>query len=536
MGGLDVVVLEKGPFVQGKDMTQDWGTMYPLFEGRQGLATPRDFGVNLSYAETLGGSTVHYWAMSFAPPEERVERWNREFGLGLDYERDLSPLITRIQNNLSVHRTHDYLFNATNRLVRLGTQLMRDHTGDERYRGENTPQATKSCLGCGFREVGCAYNRKQSQLVSYLPMASRSGALIFTDCEVREVIREGGRAVGLRGNFRYPRDGVTQGPPIEIRARQAVVVAGNGLTTPEMLLRAGMRNETIGRNLVVNPNVWVWAHYPLEMNFRKGPPESWWVTGFTDVQRDAAGRYDSGGWHAIPDARDVSTTAALQGVAGDELRARLASFPQLLSSFSSIDDDNHPENQVTLDGNGDWQADYRLRGDEPAKARDYLRKVSRILLAAGVERVWIPWGDRTIEAGATFAETERRIDAVVDKVGTEPGDLAMAGAHLLSTARIGDNAKNAAFGPDHQAHELPGLYVAGGAAVPTSVGRDPSITIITLSTLLARRLLQARGKDLVPLRWKRTRLNHTQIVGGPPAALGYDPEQRRLGKRTKASH
>ena len=529
MAGLEVVVLDKGPFVRAQDMTQDWGTTLPLFEGRHGVGTPRDFGANLSYAEVLGGSTVHYWACSFEPPPERVALWNSQFGLGLDYERDLTPLLTRVKNNLSVHRTHDYLFNANNRLIRLGTQLMRDHSGDARYRGENTPQAAKSCIGCGFREVGCAYNRKQSQLISYIPMASRAGAVFFSDCEVRNIVVQNGRATGVTGLFRYPRDSGPQGPSVQINARQAVVVAANGLTTPELLLRAGLKNQNIGRNLVINPNIWIWAEYPLEMNFRHGPPEAWWVTGFADVRRDDAGRYLDGGWKAVPDARDLSTTAAVSGVAGDELRGRLVDFKRLVSAFSSLDDDNHPENAVTLDSNGDWQADYSLRGDDGAKALDYLRKVARIYFAAGCQRVWMPWGNRVIEAGPTFAETEARIDALVDTITPSgAGNLMMAGAHLLSSARMGQDPANSVCGPDHQAHELSGLYIAGGASVPTSVGRDPSITIITLSTLLARQLLRSRGKDLVGLSWKRTRKNHTQIVGGPPAALGYDPEQRAV--------
>jgi hypothetical protein len=51
---------------------------------------------------------------------------------------------------------------------------------------------------------------------------------------------------------------------------------------------------------------------------------------------------------------------------------------------------------------------------------------------------------------------------------------------------------------------------------------------MSFSMVLARNLLQQRGKDLVKLRWKRSRKNHTSIVGGPKGALGYDGEQQRL--------
>jgi choline dehydrogenase-like flavoprotein len=526
MAGLDVVVLEKGAFTAARDFTQDWGTMFPKIEGRRGLGGSRDNGVNLSYAETLGGTTVHYWCNSFRTPRDRIERWNREFGLGLD-PAQLGPLFKRLENNLSVHRTHDYLANATNRLMRFGTHAMREHTGDPRYRGHNAPQATKSCIGCGFREVGCAYNHKQSQLITYLPIASRSGAKIFTDCDVRELLLSGGRAVGVRGVIRTPRDTSPAGPTVEVRARQAVVVAGNAITTPELLLRAGLSNPNIGRHLAIAPTLYVWGVFPQALNFRKGSGEAWSFDGFARVRRDARGRYIDGGWYANPDNRDPSTTAPLVGFAGDELRARMLEFPRLTAAFTQVDDEPHPENAVTLDGNRDWQVDYQLRGEDGLKAHDSLRKVSRILFAAGFERLYVPWR-RTIEPGPTFARTEANIDETIDAITSSPSDLSISGAHLTSTARWGASASNSVCGPDGQAHELSGLYVAGGAAVPTGAGTDPSITIMAFSLLLARSLLRSHGKDLVKLRWKRSRANHTSIVRGPKGAIGYDGEQRAL--------
>jgi choline dehydrogenase-like flavoprotein len=526
MAGIDVVVLEKGAFTTARDFTQDWGTTFGKIEGRRGLSTSRDNGINLSFAETLGGTTVHYWANSFRTPADRIERWNREFGLGFD-PAQLAPLFQRLENNLSVHRTHDYLANATNRLMRLGARAMRERSGDERYRGVNAPQATKGCIGCGFREVGCAYNHKQSQLISYLPIASRSGAKLFADCDVRELVVEAGRAVGVRGAVRSPRDTGAAGPKVEVRARQAVVVAGNALTTPELLLRNGLSNPNIGRFLTVAPSAGVWARYPEELNFRKGSGEAWSLDGFMPVRRDTRGNYVDGGWYANPDNRDPATTAPLIGFAGDELRERLVEFPRLAASFSQVDDEPHAENVVSLDANGDWQVDYQLRGEDGLKALDSLRKVSRVFFAAGFERLYVPWR-RTIERGATAAASEANIDRAIDAITSRPSDLAISGAHLLSTARWGASASSSVCGPDGQAHELPGLYVAGGAAVPTGAGTDPSFTIMSFSLVLARGLLQQRGRDLVELRWKRSRMNHTSIVGGPPGALGYDGEQRRL--------
>src|SRR5258708_18525626 len=133
-----------------------------------------------------------------------------------------------------------------------------------------------------------------------------------------------------------------------------------------------------------------------------------------------------------------------------------------------------------------------------------------------------------MEGGTAGAATEGNIDRAVAEITSRPSDLSSSGAHLLSTARWGDSASTSVCGPDGQAHEMPGLYVAGGAAVPTGASTDPSFTIMCFSLVLARELLKPHGKDLVKLRWKRSRMNHTSIVGGPNGALRYDGAGRRL--------
>jgi choline dehydrogenase-like flavoprotein len=40
-------------------------------------------------------------------------------------------------------------------------------------------------------------------------------------------------------------------------------------------------------------------------------------------------------------------------------------------------------------------------------------------------------------------------------------------------------------GPDHQVHDCAGLYVVDGSAVPSSLGVNPQVTIMTLATRAA---------------------------------------------------
>jgi choline dehydrogenase-like flavoprotein len=56
---------------------------------------------------------------------------------------------------------------------------------------------------------------------------------------------------------------------------------------------------------------------------------------------------------------------------------------------------------------------------------------------------------------------------------------------------MGIDPARSVVGPDHQLHDCPGVYVVDGSAVPTSLGVNPQVTIMTLATRAAE-ILAAR--------------------------------------------
>jgi choline dehydrogenase-like flavoprotein len=69
--------------------------------------------------------------------------------------------------------------------------------------------------------------------------------------------------------------------------------------------------------------------------------------------------------------------------------------------------------------------------------------------------------------------------------------LDLSAYHPLGTARMGRDPATSVVGPDHQVHDTPGLYVVDGAAVPSSLGVNPQVTIMAMATRAAEKIANA---------------------------------------------
>src|SRR5262249_51174005 len=84
------------------------------------------------------------------------------------------------------------------------------------------------CDGKGVCCFGCPTDAKRSTNVSYMPLALRAGAHLYTGARVLKVLSEGGRATGVLAQA--GRDG----KKLTVRARATVVSCGT-FQTPVLL-------------------------------------------------------------------------------------------------------------------------------------------------------------------------------------------------------------------------------------------------------------------------------------------------------------
>jgi choline dehydrogenase-like flavoprotein len=70
-------------------------------------------------------------------------------------------------------------------------------------------------------------------------------------------------------------------------------------------------------------------------------------------------------------------------------------------------------------------------------------------------------------------------------------ELALASYHPLGTCKLGRDPKTSVVDLDHQAHEVPGLYIVDGSTVPGAPGVNPQLTIMAMATRAADRIAAA---------------------------------------------
>lgn len=472
--GWKVAMLERGGFFRAEDFTQREEDAMAGFNGRRGLDTTTDNAIFLNYAQAVGGTTVHYWGDSFRTPADRLERWRREHGLEWMTSSELDPHWDVIEQELGIHITEERLFNENNRLVRQGCEAL----GVD---GHAVPTARVDCIGCGWTQFGCAYNRKTSQLITTIPRISKAGGVIYSDALVEEIVVEDGRARGVKGVFI---DRETQQPRGRFRIdAEVVVLAGGALGTAELLLR-NFKEPAVGKRFYINPHYFVFADFGREIDNVTGIPCAYAVHEWRQVRTTADGEYAGGGYIMLTSHQSPGITAAMLPETGAAHAERMRKYRQL-GSLMSVIDEAHP-GRVYLDG-GVRKTEFRVRGVDQLKAVDFLQNASRIFLAAGAKEVWIP------DIYGTVVRNEEEVRTRITVRSVEPNAQFCAGSHLLGTAPLGTDPNDSFAGPTGEAHRVKGLYVADGAALPGSVSVDPSLTIMGVARWIAARVHEEVG-------------------------------------------
>jgi choline dehydrogenase-like flavoprotein len=103
-----------------------------------------------------------------------------------------------------------------------------------------------------------------------------------------------------------------------------------------------------------------------------------------------------------------------------------------------------------------------------------------VWFAAGAREVFLP----VLGLGGIDADALRTLD--LESIPKKR--LECASQHPLGTCRMGISPADSVVDPSGKTWELDELYVADGSIVPTSLGVNPQLSIMTLATRIAWKL------------------------------------------------
>jgi choline dehydrogenase-like flavoprotein len=492
-----VLVVEKGDFVDPSEFLQRERLMMPRIFDTE-FSVFELFGLKVPTVSTavvtgklVGGSATINHALAFEPPRPVIQEWRDRYGAAFSYE-DLAPHLAAIKALLRIAPVPEAQIAGSNLALRRGAQALGlPHHGP-------TVRNAHQCIGCGFCDLGCRYNRKLTPLNMVLPIAARHGAQVVANCRVDEVLleplpddgREGRthRVTGVAGWLTDPRG--TNRQRVEIRARRVVLAAGP-FSSPRILLRSGVpelrqRKQAafaVGERFSTHATVTMYgdfdeAIYPSAAT----PPMGYFVK-----------KYDVADQATADPARD-HVRYAIEGLLNHPLaHAQLVPYESAESHQAFMRRFNQTMTLAVMFRDRavgrvlDTGFEYDLAAEDHEHWLDALRTGARIIFAAGARRVFFTSHRPLILTRPEEIESALTLALVAEQ------RLQITSGHPMGGCALGGDPRRDVVDSRGRSWDVHGLYVADSSIFPTSLGVNPCYTVYALARHIADTLVEEIG-------------------------------------------
>lgn len=465
--GERVLMLEEGPFVDARRHGQMRPSQSLREVWREGgmsaaVAPGRTPVVNVTMGRCVGGSSMLTGGVCFRTPGHVLHDWVNDHRLSELNEKALEPLFERVEERIHVEEVPAAMRSRSTSLWGEGAEKMGGCLKPNR-------RNTKNCDGCSQCNFGCPQQSKLSVDLTFLPDARRDGAQILSDCLVRRVLMRGGRAVGVVGHL-LDADKKKRGR-VEVRARRVVLAAG-AAHTPLILKRSriGSRRH-LGRNLTLHPSFRMIARFDEPVEGWKGAMQSAHSTSWESEGLTMMSVY-------VPPPVVVS---ALPGV-GPRFTDKTRELPHLAMFGGLIHDE--AGGRILRGPGREPIMYYKMTPGDRAKIPRLIRLLGEAYLEAGARELFLP----IIGHDSVSADEFRRLDLE----SVSPSRYECSSQHPLGTTRMSADARSGVVDPRGRVWGTDNLYVVDGGILPTSLGVNPQLSIMTMAMRLAHLMLDDR--------------------------------------------
>jgi cholesterol oxidase len=452
--GVQAVVLERGPRMTPADFRQSDDPRYIQTIVDVVVASDR---VAFRTGKMVGGASIPMDGAHFRMPQKSFEvkdsagrpYWPEGFS-----RATLDPYYARVEAMLQIRQF------GWGEVPKSGGMFakMLDAAGAS---CERSRLNYRDCLHCGFCAQGCTFDKKNTMLRTYLPVAEAAGVQVRPNSEVTEIEPDG------TGYIVHSKAG-------DIAAERVIIAAG-GIHSAALLLRSSKLtrlSQQVGMNFNNNGEHSFLGILPPEFDDLS---TYWCFKGSDNAAVMSFHWFDAEGFTVHPGSglepsifasafEAPSSTVLPKRAWGMEYKRFVESvYPHRLIAFSALGlADGHRAITVAGDGSVDLPPTDRTAYDA------YLDRLEGIIVAAGAK------------SGVTL------LPAV-------PRRLAgMTSAHLLSANRMAERAEDGVVDGYGQVFGYENLYVADASVMPYAIGVNPALSISAVTERMVEHMV-AKG-------------------------------------------
>ena len=453
--GCAVVLVEEGQYFGREHFTgRAMDMLQSMYRMMGATGTVGNTYIPVPMGVTVGGTTTVNSGTCYRAPDRVLARWRAEYGLDQFTPAAMDPFFSKVENVLQVTPADPKYLGGIADVIARGCDALgwRDHGP--------LPRNAPDCDGQGLCPFGCPTDAKRSTNISYVPLALRYGANLISQARVTRLLLERGRAVGVQAVG-------PGGRQFTVRAAAVVLSAGT-MMTPSLLLKNGLANASgqVGRNLSIHPAVGICGLFPEQIRGYSNIPQGYGVEEFHDDGLLFEGAY-------VP----IDLCAGSLTIVGPRFTEVMEQVEQLGYFGFLIEDTSR--GRVSLGPGGVPVMTYFMNDQDVAQLKRGTELLMRIFLAGGARGIFpmVPGFEEVHD----LRDVER-----FRRAELRARDFELTAHHPLGTCRMGLDPRSSVVGPDHQCHDVPGLYIADGSSVPSSLGVNPQITIMAMATRAAR--------------------------------------------------
>ena len=460
--GLDVVILEEGPFIRPEEVSRDCGMGMAQIMAEAGLRTMIGPAVIPTIqGKCVGGSTLPNSAILFRIPDDVLELWRDDYGVQGLTNDVLTASYERVERATRKQPCKPAELGPKNLLFAKGAEAMG-------IQAEPFHVAKDGCKGCGECMPSCPIGAKRSTDISHVPGAVRAGARLYVNARCDEVLAAEGGVRGVLGSFRDA-DGKKLGR-IRIKAR-AAVLGGGVFGTPLILKRSGLANASglVGRNLRAHPGGALFGVFDEEVKPWIGHTQGYGA--FIDRQMKIEVLWSP-----------LAVMAVRMPGLGHALAKNLALFKHIAVWDVVVHGTSTGRILFSQGNNPTVWFNFNQR-DTDVMVRG-LRLVGEMFFEAGAKRI-LP-GIYGLPAEITSVDQL----SLLEPGKIKPRQLVAAATHLFGTCRMGEDPNTSVVNSRGECHDVRNLFVVDSSVMPIGTRVNPHEPIMALSDYFTQGIIE----------------------------------------------